>query len=108
VTIIDGMTIIGVQGKTQTKPLAQAVIDSAVMVWMQMGLTNDQIKYGLAALNVEGGFFSRVTNGVSTDTIRGLAAALKLLTDNPQLQSLFQVAASNKERGRESLEVALQ
>lgn len=52
-TIIDGLNIIGVHGKTQTQPRAQAVIDSAVMVWMQMGLTNDQIKYGLAALNIE-------------------------------------------------------
>src|SRR5271167_1297582 len=85
-TTVDGMTILGTPlidgfvfgpkggavGTTQLPFLAQSVIDSAVMVWMQMGLTNDQIKYALAATNVESGFFPDSANGVPTDTIRGL------------------------------------
>jgi hypothetical protein len=69
VTIIDGLNIIGVHGKTQTQPLAQAVIDSAVMVWMQIGLTEDQITYGIAMLNVESRYIPTIENSVSKDTI---------------------------------------
>src|ERR1700733_890288 len=76
-TTVDGMTILGTSlsnynslgdknpaiNTTQLSSLAQSVIDTAVMVWMQMGLTNDQIKYGIAALNEESGFFPDITNG---------------------------------------------
>jgi len=51
---------------------AQAVIDSAIAVWMQMGLSEEQIMYGIAMLNVESGYNPIITNGVPTDTIRGL------------------------------------
>ena len=37
----------------QASAHAQAVIDTAITVWMQMGLTEDQIIYGIAMMNVE-------------------------------------------------------
>jgi hypothetical protein len=39
----------------QTTAHAQAVIDTAITVWMQMGLTEDQILYGIAMMNEESG-----------------------------------------------------
>lgn len=53
-------------------PNAQAVIDTAITVWMQMGLTEDQILYGIAMMNVESGYNPVVTNNVPIDSIRGL------------------------------------
>ena len=71
-TIIDGLKVIGEHGRTQTLQRTEAVIDSAVLVWMQMGLTNAQIMYGLASINVESGFFPNITNNLPNSTIRGL------------------------------------
>src|SRR5271154_6265573 len=63
-TTVDGMTILGTPlidgfvfgpkggavGTTQLPFLAQSVIDSAVMVWMQMGLTNDRARGSVGGL----------------------------------------------------------
>ncbi len=57
---------------SQTTDHAQAVIDTAIVVWMQMGLTEDQIMYGIAMMNVESGYNPVVRNNVDTDSIRGL------------------------------------
>jgi hypothetical protein len=51
---------------------AQAVIDTAITVWMQMGLTEDQILYGIAMMNAESSYNPVAKNGVAIDTIRGL------------------------------------
>jgi|GEM_PF-3634269 len=51
---------------------ATVVTDSAVLIWTQMGLTTDQIMYGLAMMNVESGYTPQITNRVKKDTIRGL------------------------------------
>jgi len=56
----------------QSTQHSKVVIDTAITVWMQMGLTEDQILYGIAMMNVESGYFPTKTNGVPTDTIRGL------------------------------------
>lgn len=56
----------------QSSAQAQVVIDTAVTVWMQMGLSENQILYGIAMMNVESGYDPVVTNGVDTDSIRGL------------------------------------
>jgi hypothetical protein len=59
-------------GQVQTQAHAQAVIDTAVMVWSQMGLTEGQILYGIAMMNVESADVPDVSNGRAKDSIRGL------------------------------------
>jgi len=56
----------------QTSDHAQAVIDSAILVWGQMGLSTAQIMYGVAMMNLESGDDPTITNGVPTSSIRGL------------------------------------
>ena len=48
------------------------VIDAAVPIWMQMGLTTDQIAYGIAMIAVESGFHPQRSNGIKKSSIRGL------------------------------------
>lgn len=56
----------------QTADRAQSVIDTAILVWEQMGLSTAQIMYGIAMMNVESGDIPTKPNGVDTSTIRGL------------------------------------
>jgi hypothetical protein len=39
----------------QTPSQAQAVIDTAILVWEQMGLSTAQIMYGIAMMDAESG-----------------------------------------------------
>jgi hypothetical protein len=56
----------------QTTALAQSVIDTAILVWEQMGLSTAQIMYGIAMLNVESGDTPVIPNNSKNSTIRGL------------------------------------
>ena len=73
-----GSPIVPIRGQTTTPSQAQAVIDTAIAVWMQMGLSEVQIEYGIAMMNVESSYDPTITNSVtgtrsdSKSTIRGL------------------------------------
>ena len=56
----------------QTYDQAQAVIDTAIIVWEQMGLSTAQIMYGIAMMNLESGDDPTITNGIPASSIRGL------------------------------------
>jgi hypothetical protein len=56
----------------QTTGQACSVIDTAIMVWEQMGLSTAQIMYGIAMMNLESGDTPIITNGYPTETERGL------------------------------------
>lgn len=58
--------------KFQSAQHAQVVIETAITVWMKMGLTQTQIEYGIAMMNVESGFSPVIKTLSLTDTIRGL------------------------------------
>jgi len=67
---VDGYGVqIGLGNSTQH---ANTVIDTAIMVWMQMGLTESQIIAGLSVMNVESGYSPTISNHVVGDTIKGL------------------------------------
>lgn len=69
---IYGFDIVPIRGQVASAAQAQSVIDSAITVWMQMGLSTQQIMYGVSMLSVESGYIPTITNGHPKETIRGL------------------------------------